>query len=267
MKIWIFSDIHLGLNDAKQGFIPFPVVEDADLLIVAGDVSDSIINSVEWIKKISKKVKTIFVPGNHEYYDLSIENTLKYIEENRIGENYFILNNDSVIIDNVKFIGSTLWTDFKVLAKDEYEKIVCQSACMNYVPDFSDFIYMHEPKNNIIPPFFRPKDAEYLHYLSKEYILNELNKDFSGKKVLITHHALHKKSIDKRFKDDLSTSAYVSDLSEIFSMENKPNLVIHGHTHTTFRYLVNDVPVICNPMGFGIFSKLDFKYDYVYKGI
>jgi hypothetical protein len=52
----------------------------------------------------------IYVPGNHECYhhDIALVDELKAQSPDHI----HVINDDQVIIDGVRFLGSILWTDF-----------------------------------------------------------------------------------------------------------------------------------------------------------
>jgi predicted phosphodiesterase len=103
MKLHILSDIHIE-------FAPFQIPEtDADVIITAGDIGVGL-EGVLWAKEQYKNKPVIYVPGNHEYYqhDISLIDQLKASST----ENVRILDNEMCIIDDVRFLCATLWTDF-----------------------------------------------------------------------------------------------------------------------------------------------------------
>ena len=87
----------------------------SDILVIAGDISDSIINSIEYLLKIKKHYKKIiFIDGNHEHYFKKG----KLLDYHNIMENFYYLKNiyylpkEEVIIDNCVFVGCCGWWDF-----------------------------------------------------------------------------------------------------------------------------------------------------------
>lgn len=126
MKIFLASDIHT--EHSNSSFDPtlyyeqldFDYPEDADVIVLAGDIGEWI-NGLEWARHRFKDKETIYVAGNHEYYDsdLSIINEMRSKAKD-LGIHF--LENDAVIIDSVRFLGCTLWTDFNCYSEYEIAK-------------------------------------------------------------------------------------------------------------------------------------------------
>jgi len=116
MKIFLTSDIHS--EHAKSNANPFIDYENlqfnypekTDVVVLAGDIGDSTYGLI-WARNRFKDNEIIYVPGNHEYYgnDLSVIETM-IVTAKQFG--IHLLDNDSVILDGVRFLGSTLWTNF-----------------------------------------------------------------------------------------------------------------------------------------------------------
>src|SRR5690606_14259073 len=105
MKIHILSDVH-------NEFSVLPIPEtDADVVILAGDI-DVQFNAIEWAKQFEKPV--IYVLGNHEFYGGHIESTRLRIRELTFGTNIHFLDDDEIVLNGVRFLGSILWSDFKL---------------------------------------------------------------------------------------------------------------------------------------------------------
>ena len=56
----------------------------------------------------------LFVPGNHEFYNGERTRTLKALREAAVGTNVHLLDRDEVVLNGVRFLGTTLWTDFEL---------------------------------------------------------------------------------------------------------------------------------------------------------
>ena len=103
MKLNILSDLHLGLGGLA------PPDNDADVVILAGDIARPA-EAVAWATSLRKPV--LYVPGNHEFYGNSIDATLAALRSLCDGTTVNLLDDDELVLDGVRFVGSTLWTDF-----------------------------------------------------------------------------------------------------------------------------------------------------------
>jgi UDP-2,3-diacylglucosamine pyrophosphatase LpxH len=119
VKISLFSDVHIEFD--KPPMIDNP---GADVLILSGDIfpihtifehPDHPLVDVfrAFIKHCCENWNSVvYVMGNHEFYHGDIHDDVDALKDNLAEyENLFILDDEWVIIDGVKFIGSTLWTD------------------------------------------------------------------------------------------------------------------------------------------------------------
>ncbi|HEX7026258.1 MAG TPA: metallophosphoesterase, partial [Gammaproteobacteria bacterium] len=107
MKIHILSDLHIE-------FHPFELPPtDADVVVLAGDINVGAAG-VEWAIENIRNKQVVYVLGNHEYYRYAFPDLCKLAKERARGTHVHVLENDSVIIHGVRFLGCTLWTDFKL---------------------------------------------------------------------------------------------------------------------------------------------------------
>jgi Icc-related predicted phosphoesterase len=88
-----------------------------------------------------------------------------------------------------------------------------------------------------------------LHASSKAFLAETLATTFAGPTVVVTHHGPQWLSVHPRYRADLLTAAFVSDLSALI-MDFQPNLWVHGHVHSSFDYSVGQTRVLCNPHGY-----------------
>lgn len=227
MKIQILSDIHLDhapFNDVKPC---------ADVVVLAGDIAEGV-DGVTWAKE-NFDMPVIYVAGNHEYYDSSwtMSEWNYYIKREAAGSNVVVLNNETVVIEGVRFIGSSLWTDLQTvphaLYSDEYNILVDYTA-----------------EEQI---FFEKKFAQRLFEKNKAWLKEELSQPFAGKTVVVTHHAPSLQSIHPQWEGHAWNPCFSSDLECL--MGSHVSLWVHGHTHDSFDYKVNhQTRVVCNPRGY-----------------
>ena len=108
MQLNVISDIHIEFKD----FVP--TITAADIVVLAGDIGVGT-SGVEWAAEHYPDVPVIYVPGNHEFYqhDIGIIERLK----DAAPANVHVLSNDAFEHGGVRFLGTTLWTDFKFNGK------------------------------------------------------------------------------------------------------------------------------------------------------
>ncbi len=111
MKFHIPSDLHLEKGDYT------PAVPAADLVILAGDIHKGAL-AVRWACREYPQLPVLLVPGNHKYYSSTIQAVQKELREAARGTKVVILDNNPVTIDGVRFLGTTLWTDFRFFGAD-----------------------------------------------------------------------------------------------------------------------------------------------------
>lgn len=241
MKLQIASDLHLHNNFliGENFFIP-----TADTLILAGDVCQSrqIFSLLPVFKRISETWKTVlYVPGNHEFYNGSIDKNVngsvavlkEYLRDFR---NIHVMDNEFIDIENITFIGSTLWSD---LSKSDVKCIMDSQSQMN---DY-ELIYKKFKKVTAI-------DTLKLFRKNVKFIKETLSRIITDKIVVITHHAPSLKSISPKFHNSPINGAFVSDLEYIITSDDRIKLWCHGHTHFDKDYYVEQCRIICHPKGY-----------------
>ena len=239
MKLRIMSDLHL-----EFGGIDLPKSDDegSTHLILAGDIflGERCWMPVPFFEDISERfAQIILIAGNHEYYDGEFPGTLGTIRNVvRDFPNITVLEKETLIINDVAFIGATLWTDMN--KKDWF----CIQKAKSDMNDFYKIKLSNGRK-------LHPNDVVDDHSIAREYIFTEIDrhKTEGRKVVVITHHLPCPLSVPTKFRNDPLNGAYVSDLTEgIFALQ--PDLWVHGHTHTSCDYLLDNTRVVCNPRGY-----------------
>ncbi|UVK44382.1 metallophosphoesterase [Mesorhizobium sp. AR07] len=240
MKLWVLSDLHLDYED----MLPIPPA-DADVCIVAGDVTNGVSNAMHWIgREIAAFMPTIFVAGNHEFYRYSVVEQLAFARQIRLPNVHF-LENSSVVIGGVRFVGATLWTDFALDSRSPRDLAWAMATAEGMLTDYRAITWTQSPHEA-----FTAGRARELHEASAAYIRRELQSPFDGPTVVVTHHAPHRNSVHERYGQSALNGAFASDLSGMIEI-HKPALWVHGHVHDSFDYRVRDTRVGCNPRGYG----------------
>lgn len=105
LKLHVLSDLHLE-------FAPFvPPSTDADVVVLAGDIHIRT-HGVEWAKRTFPDKRVVYVAGNHEYYGKAIPHLTDKLRACAAGSNVSVLDEETVTIDGVRFVGATMWTDW-----------------------------------------------------------------------------------------------------------------------------------------------------------
>lgn len=243
MKVQIFSDLHADVVRPR----PIAVAPEVDAVVVAGDVCEGTENGFARLRQIvPMQVPIIMVMGNHEYYRRHLAGELASARRAAPLYGVHLLENDVVTLGGLRFIGCSLWTDYALFGDPQRAMLVAAQG----LNDHRRIKWSKEPWSR-----FRPQEAWRLHQQSRGFIETMLAAPFEGATVVVTHHAPHPGSIHSRYKSDLLTAAYVSDLTLVIEA-GRPDLWVHGHVHESFDYRAGATRVICNPHGYGMENAL-----------
>lgn len=234
MILNVLSDLHLGVGPLERP------KTGADLVVLAGDVGRPNI-AASWASNFDAPV--LYVPGNHEFYGGSIAGTVKELKQLCAGTDIRVLDNDEAIVGGVRFLGTTLWTDFMLFGAGAKQRAAMRDA-IRLMRDFSRIRALKTSERS-----FTPADAAALFRLQSAWLESKLAESFAGPTVVITHHAPSPKSIHPRFADSLLNACFVSDAEHLVDGKHT-RLWIHGHTHDSFDYMLNGTRVVCNPRGY-----------------
>jgi Icc-related predicted phosphoesterase len=235
MKIRLLSDLHLEHSHRHPPFV-LPFI-DADVVVLAGDI-DNDTRAIDWAEATFPDKTVLYVPGNHEYYEADLRAAAVALRARaQRSANVRLLDNDERIIDGVRFLGSTLWTDFALLGRQNIDLAMAESV--RQVADFR--------KIRMGPDFLTPQQTVALHRDATAFLQARLEAPFSGKTVVVTHHAPHPGSVHPRWGGSLVNAAFVSDLTRLMG---KSVLWFHGHVHDSFDFAVSGTRVLANPMGY-----------------
>ena len=243
------SDIHLEFTDFT--FPPMPGDKDT-ILILAGDVGlvhnpNQRHKLSNFLERCSDQFKHVFyVVGNHEYYHNSIHRVLpdikKLIIDNFSLMNVTLLEDSDHVVDDVAFIGSTLWTDYD---GGRPESAAAAEQFMN------DHQLITTKTSDGTTTKFSPAHAFETHMRSREYVFNRVkdHKASGRKTVVIVHHGVSPSSTHALYAGSPFNGAFTSNLEREIA-DAQPDIIFHGHTHHCFDYRLKNTRVIVNPRGY-----------------
>jgi predicted phosphodiesterase len=250
MRIAIYSDLHVEFGS----FQPPPSLE-ADVVVLAGDILTPGSRAIRWMSRASVfgRLPIVFVAGNHEYYGrelLSEELGMRVEAGHARGAGVHFLQCDEVVIQGVRFLGCTLWTDFELAPpgrsagelglRKEFAMRECAIGLNDYVSV--------RATDDVSARLLRPADTLAIHWQHRDWLGRKLREPHAGPTVVVTHHAPHRGSLAQRFASDPISAGFVSELPDAFF--ETPDLWVHGHTHDSFDYTVINCRIVCNPRGY-----------------
>ncbi|WP_027802508.1 metallophosphoesterase [Paraburkholderia dilworthii] len=235
MRIQVASDLHLEV--VHQSFPSYnPIVQsEADLLVLAGDIAkgaDAVEQFARW------PVPVIYVHGNHEAYGRKYDALADTIRTRASGTAVHYLERDTLVANDVRFLGCCLWTDYAL--NDTREQSMALAGRM-----MNDHRVIRIGDRGR----FQPENALTEHEISLNWLRNELAKPFDGRTVVVTHHGVAPPSVHARYANDPINAAFVSDLRPVLELAD---VWIHGHVHDSFDYHVGQTRVVANPRGYAM---------------
>jgi predicted phosphodiesterase len=253
------SDIHLELRKTiyhpkLASYWNFKKSKnDKYYLALLGDIGNPFFNQKnlnDFLSNVAPHYENIlYVPGNHEYYN-SLSDNQRSCEEHIIElqnmckkyPNVQLLNNQSIIIDDIQFIGSTLWS--QIFPEN---KLYIESVINDYN------LILDNEKNKITTELTNRWNME-----SIKFIETELNLNSDKKKIILTHHAplfssvlLNQYTANPKYITSQNNQAFHNDLMHLF--QTKPNNIsawLYGHTHWASVFKLNDTIIATNQLGY-----------------
>jgi predicted phosphodiesterase len=260
MKIALVSDVHLEFGD-----LDFDNDSGADVLILGGDIC--VANDItqhdpqnimgedyrsnryhNFFQRCCERFPhVIFIVGNHEHYHGDFQTTVPHFRD-VLGylPNLHILEKQTWTLDDVTFIGGTLWTDMNQRDNRTLHDI---ARMMN---DFRCVDNSNKTEDGRgWPGRFTTVDAANDHDAMVEFIRTTVAGRYDQKFVVVGHHSPSRLSTHPRYKDQfVMNGGYSSQLDDFILDHPQIKLWTHGHTHEDFDYQIGSCRVVCNPRGY-----------------
>ncbi len=263
MKIQLLSDLHLEVH---PHWVPEPAA-GAQVLVLAGDIGSyqtgSLLQGEDFgLERFSPlpqyagwPVPVIFVPGNHEYdaQDFHAAQARLRASCDRLG--LIWLEREVAELDGVRFVGTTLWSDFDALADDagvdDEQRLTMREKAFraaNYYLRTTGATVGGAP---LLAPEVREEALK-----CRAWLAQALAQPFEGPTVAITHFAPSLRSADPRYGLTPGTAGFCNALDALLPYAA---LWLHGHLHTPIDYTAQGLradgsawscPVRANPLGY-----------------
>ena len=247
MRIQVVSDLHLEFHNPLP-----PVADGVDVIVCAGDLAPIGTGAVRYAAEEWAEARHIlYVPGNHEFYGTDIDRARNQLAEECYSLGITLLDPDAIVIDDVHFIGATLWTDF-LLDGIAHEPGAHRAALG--VSDFDGWIRNEQGTGRFTTYESARRHAEERAFIEAE--LADAERDGTTA-VVITHHAPTPRSIAPRYCGSALNPAFASNLERLIA-RYKPALWIHGHMHNSVDITVGETRVLANPAGYNSEENPDY---------
>lgn len=260
MRIQLVSDLHLELY---PDFVPL-AAKDVDILVLAGDIGSyqdgSLLTGDDFglsrfspLHSGSPWPRVLYLPGNHEFDALDFDRTYAHLRETCELLGIEWLEQEVITIGSVRFVGTTLWSDFESLARDEPNMTRQMQALEKAYRAANFYLQKHTALRDGIP-MLAPEIRE-VSLACQSWLQNALETPFSGTTVAVTHFAPTLKSADPRYGLSPGTAGFCNALDHLLPLAQ---VWLHGHLHCANDYIVDghlegepwSCRIAANPLGY-----------------
>jgi hypothetical protein len=149
-------------------------------------------------------------------------------------------------IPGVRFVGGTLWTDFRMDLVDEADLQRRMRAAVTQLADF--FMIRFGDCDRLTPQAMLD-----FHRLTRAFIAHQLAVPFDGRTVVVTHHLPHPECTPAFYRGAEANCLFACSehaFEDVFRSEIAPALWICGHTHHVSDVHIGRTRIVCNPYGY-----------------
>lgn len=245
-RLWIFSDLHQDWPENAWDPSGHAPAGSFDVAIVAGDVHMPLVRALDWLAERLPGVPVVYVPGNHDFWwdhgeeRYTIRDQIERGRDRAAELGISLLMDDLSRVGDVRFVGGTLWTDFR-LGSFSLTHGMRSAQGRDGMVDYRRIRTGPRSRNRI-----EPSEVLAMHRATRTFLDAELARPHDGPTVVVTHHAPHPASLPDRHAHLVWCDA--SDVSA--SIESgRPDLWVHGHVHRHADYRVGLTRIVCNARG------------------
>lgn len=257
MKIQLLSDLHLEVDPAfKPEYAP-----GADLLVLAGDIGARPETPMArhgahdfCLGRFSPALRhwpvpVLYIPGNHEYDGQDFDECRLALRDTVEALGITWLEGECLVLAGVRFIGTTLWSDFD-----------CFGDRPSHVPGSMSHNLRMREKCFRAANYYLEKtatlregqlfDAEAMRdeaLRCQRWLRETLAQPHTGPTVVVTHFAPSLRSHDPRYGLTPGTAGFCNALDELLDLAD---LWLHGHLHCPSDYRRGRCRVVANPLGY-----------------
>jgi predicted phosphodiesterase len=230
----VLSDLHL-----EQGAIAPPPV-DADAVVLAGDIGTGT-GGIDWARGWARGRPVFYVTGNHEFYGHAIPGLIADLRRAAAGSSVRLLEKDELVLDGIRFLGCTLWSDFDFDGPERRQQSM--ELCERIVNDYDHITF------NPLARALTARDTRIFHLASRRWLEARLAHPHDGATVVVTHHAPVIRTRPSTATLRALAGAFASDMTDLMGAD-RVALWIFGHTHRVADLDVLGTRILSNPHGY-----------------
>lgn len=240
MLVRLVSDMHLEFGKDWESVVP-ELPEDGDtILVAAGDIATGV-DACDFLQQVSSRfAHVLYVMGNHEFYHNDITTLANDVrEELEYFDKVTLLDMDVKVLGDVRFVGTTLWTNINHENPTSMVLIEQGMADYGYIKNAGKLL--------------RASDTVALHKEAVEFIMETLNEEHDGPTIVVTHHLPSFKSVHPMFHRNPAAAINPGFYSDLDGIMHAYDIAywFHGHTHQSLEYEIAGTKVRMNPCGYG----------------
>jgi predicted phosphodiesterase len=245
MRIRCLSDLHLEFTGYEVEYLA-PAGED--VVVLAGDIGVGC-DGLRWARRAIPDRPVIYVLGNHEFYRQDFDRLIDQARATVEGSNVALLENDAIDIDGVRFLGCTLWTDFRAIGEQHREAVM--SLAERLLNDYS----LIQRDGQLL----RAGDTERRCLESVLWLAREIEAA-TLPTVVVTHNPPTMATVSPLFQGKASCAIFHNDFDALI----RPPVCawVHGHTHYSVTREVNGALVLSNQRGYPRENLKRFRWDF-----
>ncbi|MCJ2052830.1 metallophosphoesterase [Methylobacterium sp. J-070] len=245
-RLWVLSDLHQDWPENAWDPADHMPAGGFDVAVVAGDVHMPLVRALDWLAERMPGVPVVYVPGNHDFWWDRGEERYTVADQMSRGRDIaarhgiHLLMDDAVTLGGVRYLGGTLWTDFR-LGSFSLAHAFRSAQGRDSMVDYRRIRTGPRSRDRI-----EPEAVLAMHRATRAFLDANLAQPHDGSTVIVTHHAPHPDSLPSRFAHLAWCDA--SDLTRLIE-ERAPDLWVHGHVHRHADYRTGRTRIVCNARG------------------
>lgn len=267
MRVFPISDLHLERR--RLAAIPMPT-GPFDVLACAGDLWEGHPErGLAAVLTLAQGRPVVLVPGNHERYaptgdERTAPRLLAALEAevarlNAAGHTIHLLQGSaSVVLDGVRFVGTTLWTDWRLAGRwlgpdtpDRPDDPVAYAAARMTDPVTGSREFRGSIRNGD-GSVWSPADAMAAHATERATLMSTLARPHAGPTVCLTHHPAGTAAADA-FRGAPGVpwwlpAFYATTVLDDLPDAARPDVWISGHFHAGHDLRVGRTRWVANPV-------------------
>lgn len=230
LRIRVLSDLHLNNQNWQAPHAP------ADLVVLAGDIANGTAG-LHWARQNFEDTPIVYVSGNQEFYGHNADDLLAEMHVIARDLDIHFLEQEVLNFKGLRILGATLWTDYNLFGL-EARWLAITNRRKNAPFERKDIL----SDEGVV----MPHKKTIWHDRTVAWLSKELSREFDGKTMVVTHHVPTIRGLPSRYRDDLSSAAFASNLDHLFPLVDN---WVCGHTHTASDFQVGRCRVVINPRG------------------